>query len=191
MPSKWYERVRKDGKLTVYNDAGAWAKHVNEAIKQFNLLPLHITLTPASSERDAHVTVILADGKTTSRTYDRRTITAKFDAALTHGQTGSWLDSKGKVEKCIIFLPQKLAKVSDDVKMCVVVHELIHSCGLVEPTDHDPADGIMVEKLQLFNGKLREASMDKSLEGMPPIRLGNWTKCKIAELWQNETECKQ
>jgi hypothetical protein len=196
MPTAWYERIRKNGKLSVYNGAGAWSKHVTKAVADFNGLPFKILLSTEADESKANVVVILSDGKSTTyprdgTKIDGNVITADFNAAKTHGQAGSFLDSRGKVQKVVIFLPEKLKKVSDEVKVMVVVHELIHACGLVEKKDHDPVGGILYADLQLFDGKLREPSTDKNLKGMPPIRVGAWTHCKVAELWQTSEVCEE
>ncbi|MEO7672671.1 MAG: hypothetical protein ABIU09_01165 [Pyrinomonadaceae bacterium] len=195
MPKKWYERVRTSRHLKVFNGAGVWSKHVLKAIDDFNGLPFNIVLDKEPDENKADVVVILSDGKSTvyprgGRKINGTTITANFDAAKTHGQAGSFLDSRDRISKVVIFLPEKLKDVPDEIKVLVVVHELIHSCGLVEKRDHDPVGGILSATLQLFDGKLREASTDKNLKGMPPIRVGGWTQCQIADLWKTSDDGK-
>ena len=181
----------RGGRLTVYNGAGQWTKHVSKGIADFNGLPFKIILDPEPDKIKADIVVMISYGKLSAFTWDRREIKSDFDAAATHGQTGSFLDSRDRVEKAVIFLPAKLKKIPDEIKVLVVVHELIHACGLVEKNDHDPIGGIMYATMQLVDGKLREPSMDKNLKGMPPIRIGTWTQCKISELWHNSEDCKE
>ena len=189
MPKYWYERKRKSGRLSVYNGAGGWSKHVSKAINDFNSLPFKLLLDRETDELKADIVVILSDGKSTSYPRDGRKINgnviqANFDAAKTHGQAASFLDGKDRVMKVVIFLPDKLKNVPDDIKEMVVVHELIHAAGLVEKKDHDPTGGILYATLQLHDGKLREPSTDKDLKGMPPVRIGAWTHCQMNDLWK-------
>ena len=95
----------KGGRLTVFNGAGQWTKHVTKGIADFNALPFKIILDPETEKNKADIVVMLSDGKSSSFTWDRREIKSAFDAAETHGQTGSFLDSRDRVEKAVIFLP--------------------------------------------------------------------------------------
>jgi hypothetical protein len=117
---------------------------------------------------------------------------ANFDAKNVHGQTVANIDSKKRVDKAVIFLPGRLTNIKDDLKLVVIVHELIHACGLVEKDDHDPVGGVLYAKLQLVNGKLQEPPGGKgiSIAGMPPIRIGGWTQCQMNSLW-NKGGCEE
>lgn len=195
MPKQWFKRIRESGHLKVFNGAGVWSKHVEKAIADFNGLPFKIVLDKEPDENKADVIVILSDGKSTvyprgERNFDGDKAKADFDAEKTHGQCHGFIDSRGFVWKAVIFLPEKLKKVPDDIKSMVVVHELIHACGLVEKTDHDPVGGILYKSHQLREGKLFEPSTDKNLKGMPPIRVGGWTQCQIVHLWKVTDERK-
>lgn len=178
MPSPWHPRVVKEAKLKVFNGAGAWAQQVTKAVSEFNGLHFPVTLESADDKVKADVVVRLSNGNDSEFGWAH----SNFDAASTHGQTASDLDGKNRVGKAVVFLPAKLAKVSNEVKILVTIHELIHASGLVEKNDHDSA-GIMAAKFQLIDGKLREASEDRNLKGMPPIRVGAWTRCMLTQLW--------
>jgi len=178
MPNKWYARAVKEAKLKVFNGAGVWAKHVDKAVSDFNNLKFPVTYVSAEDKVVADVVVRMSQGNDTEFNWAH----ANFDAAKTHGQTVSDIDKKGIVGKAVVFLPAKLASVSDEVKVVVTLHELIHAAGLVQPNDHETS-GIMASGFQLIDGKLREASTDKTLQGMPPIRVGPWTICQLNHLW--------
>jgi hypothetical protein len=184
MPSKWYDRVIKDGKLTYYNDAGMWKSLVGKAVDTFNNhLPFGITIDKADNHIGANIVVRISQGS--GQDPDFSWAKANFDAENVHGQTVANVDRKNRVDKAVIFLPGKLKKVKDDIKVLVIVHELIHACGLVEKNDHDPVGGILYAKLQLMNDKLYEPSGDSKIkiEGMPPVRVGAWTQCQMNHLW--------
>jgi len=186
MPSPWYSRVIKDSKLTVFNDAGAWTGIVTKAINEFNGLPFQIVMDGGAKDHiSANVVVRLSAGSGKDKNFSWAV--ANFDAKKTHGQTASNIDDRGRVDKAVIFLPSRLEKVSDELKMAITVHELIHACGLVEKTDHDPVGGIMYKEFQVVGGKLQEPG--KGIVGMPPIRIGGRTLCKIGELW-NKALCE-
>ena len=177
MPAKWYDRKRKEGKLTVFNDAGAWKGIVDSARDEFNKLQLGVSLESSDSVTGADIIVRYSMGSGQDKNYSWAT--ADFDAAKVHGQTASHLDDRGFVEKAIIFLPGKLKKLKDELKVVVTVHEMIHAAGLVAKKDHDPDGGVLYSDLQLVDGKLQEPGG----AGMPPIRIGNWTKTQIGHLW--------
>jgi len=184
MPSKWYDRVIKDAKLTYYNDAGAWKPLVMKAVDTFNnQLPFGVTLDKADNHIGANIVVRFSHG--TGQDPDFSWAKANFDAEHVHGQTVANIDHKGRVDKAVIFLPGRLQKVKDDVKELVIVHELIHACGLVEKNDHDPVGGVLYASLQLVNGRLQEPPGDSKtkIDGMPPVRVGHWTQCQMAHLW--------
>jgi hypothetical protein len=43
--------------------------------------------------------------------------------------------------------------------------------------------------VQLVNGKLQEPPGEgKTIQGMPPIRIGNWTKAQMAYLWTEQSK---
>lgn len=184
MPSPWHPRVVRAKKLNVFNDAGIWAVHVKKAFTDFNGLGFPVTLAWAEDKVKADVVVRLSNGNDTEFGWAK----SNFNAASTHGQTISDVDDRNRVSKSVVFLPAKLARVSNDIKVLVVVHELIHASGLIEKNDHDPGGGIMAAKFQLISGKLREASEDRNLRGMPPIRVGGWTRCTLNPLWGGECE---
>jgi hypothetical protein len=187
MPTKWYNRKLKEGKLTVFNDAGAWKGIVKQAVNDFNKLQFGVTLDYSDSHITADIVVRYSLGSGQDK--DFSWAKANFDAEVVHGQTSAKKDSHGRVEKAVIFLPGKLKNIKDDLKGVVTVHELIHACGLVDEDDHDPEGGVMYAKVQLVNGKLQEPPGEgKTIQGMPPIRIGNWTKAQMAYLWTEQSK---
>jgi hypothetical protein len=112
-----------------------------------------------------------------------------FVADRLHGQTSTFADQREPKEIffAVIFLPGKLAKATKSQKEMVVVHELIHACGLNEW--HDTV-GLMFADMQEQGNGLLEYSPEKGAKPMPPIRLGSKTVCKVKMLWSGEGACQ-
>jgi hypothetical protein len=67
----------------------------------------------------------------------------------------------------------------------IVVHELIHACGM----DIHDSVGIMFGEMKEANGGLIEYLHDKGARPMPPIRVGSKTVCTMRMLWSDGEAC--
>ena len=133
--------------------------------------------------------MVLADGPGAKYTYygDSAETGQDFVANKLHGQTSTFQDDKGEIFFAVIFLPGKLTKATKGQKEMVVVHEMIHACGLNKW--HDSA-GLMFPQMKEEGDGLLEYLPEKGVKPMPPIRLGSKTICKVKLLWTGEDTCK-
>jgi hypothetical protein len=183
MPTPWLKRIRETGQLTVFNKGGMWADSVNAAIKTFNTLPFeNIELVAEKDEKSANVVVILANGPTQ---YKRDGYTTqpgpKFKADQFTGDTRTLIDTRlNAIFFAAIFLPGKLPKPAKGQKEVMIVHELIHACGVPE---HE-GTGIMYDTMVPSNGGLKEGGGEQA-EAMPPIRVGSLTLSRVESVWMS------
>lgn len=190
MPTPWLKRIRKTKQLSVFNKASTWAVPVNAAIKSFNNLSLGVEVIPAEEEKTANVVLILATRVGQQYSYSGTTAQTSpaFKADKLHGQASTFRDDKlNEIFFAAIFLPGKLKKATNSQKEMVVVHELIHACGLDEW--HDDV-GLMYPQMEEKEGGLIEYLHEKDTKPMPPIRLGPQTVCKVKMLWSGVETCK-
>ena len=198
MPTPWLKRIRSTGQLTVYNKAGAWAVAVDSALAKFRTLGLAVKLEPGKEEKSANVVVKLSDGSETYSYYGD-TATAQFNASIMHGQTSTLADQKkNEIFFAVIFLPGKVRNVTPEQKELIIIHELIHACGLDgglgngthdKNQDHD-IEGIMVANMKVDGKGLIEYMPMKNAKAMPPIRVGTQTLCKLRGIWSTDG-CKE
>ena len=119
---------------------------------------------------------------------DTAQTSSKFKADGLHGQASTLHDAKSKeIFFAVVFLPGKVKKATNGQKEVIVVHELIHACGLDEW--HDSV-GIMFAQMAEEGGGLIEYLHDKGAKPMPPIRVGSQTVCKVKMLWAGGEACK-
>jgi hypothetical protein len=197
MPTPWLKRIRKTGQLTVHNRAGAWATSVDAAVTTFNSLGFGVKLVSEKEEKSANIVVKLSDGSEVYEYYGD-TATARFRADELHGQTSTLVDlKKREIFFAVVFLPAKVKKASSKQKEVIVVHELIHACGLnglladgkKDPAEDHDSTGIMFAQMKTDGAGLIEYLPDKGAKPMPPIRVGARTLCKVRMLWAAEA-CK-
>ena len=194
MPTPWLKRIRRTGQLTVHNKARTWAVAVDAAIARFNTLGLSVKLVAEKEEQAANVVVLLSDGAETYK-YDGDTATARFDASIMHGQTTTLADQKrNEIFFAVIFLPAKVKGATAGQKELMVIHELIHAAGLDGGTpggtrdknqDHDTV-GIMVANMKADGNGLIEYMPEKGAKGMPPVRVGAQTLCRLRRIWADD-----
>jgi hypothetical protein len=190
MPHPWLKRIRKTGQLTVFNKATAWAVPINAAIKSFNHLSLGVSLVAEKDEKAANIVLVLANraGEQYKHYGDTAQTLPSFKADALHGQASTFLDKKlDEIFFAAIFLPGKVKKATDGQKEMIVVHELLHACGLDEWHD---SDGLMFGVMQKKDDGLIEYLHEQDAKSMPPIRLGSQTVCKVKMLWVSAEACK-
>ena len=180
MANEWFKRFRDSRKLPYFNNAATWKVPVTAAIASFNNLSLGVELVPATEEKDALVVFVLANGPTKYKFPGGTAQTSpKFKPDGLHGQAATQLDGRDKIYFSAIFLPGKVAKTTNDQKEMVVVHEIIHACGMDE---HD-TEGIMYDVFRTNGSGLIELVSAAGAKPMPPIRVGGTTLSIMRKLW--------
>jgi hypothetical protein len=202
MPTPWFKRFRESGQLTVFNKGGAWSSSVDKALATFNSLGFPVKLVATKDEKNANVVVKLSMGPDSVTNWGQIAKTGKdFDPKLLHGYTSTLteVDERKKTYQIIfaaVFLPGKV-QTKNGQKEAIVVHELIHSCGLDggmpdgsknKNQDHD-SEGIMYDIMLTDGDGLIEGTKPKGVKAMPPIRVGAQTRCKVQMIWGSEA-CK-
>jgi hypothetical protein len=180
MANLWFKRFREAKELPYFNKASSWKAPIEAAIKSFNGLGFGVQLVPAKEEKDALVAFVLASGPTKHRFPGGVAETGpKFKADGLHGQTAADLDHRNEIDYATIFLPGNINKTTEVQKEMVVVHEIIHACGMDE---HD-TEGIMYDKFRDSGTGVIELVPPSGAKGMPPIRLGAMTVSIMQKLW--------
>jgi hypothetical protein len=191
MPGQWLKRIRKTGQLSVFNKASGWTVPVEAALKSFNSLALGVQVVAETTEKSANIVVVAANGPGAKYQYygDTAETQPDFVGDRLHGQTTTFRDQKEPKEIffAVVFLPGKLAKSTKNQKEMVVVHELLHACGLDQW--HDSV-GLMFPDMKEEGGGLLEYLPEKGAKPMPPIRLGSQTVCRVKMLWTGADACK-
>lgn len=190
MANKWFKRFREQKQLAVWNKAKSWAGPVAAAIKTFNDLAFGLKLVVAAEEKDTKIMIVLAAGPMTDTgPYGEKVETGpKFKADGLHGHCHALVDKRNEIYFAGVFIPANVAKTNSDQKLVVVLHELIHACGMDE---HDQ-DGIMFDSFQPKDDgliELRDADKNKGVKAMPPIRVGAKTSCIMKMLWSDGDAC--
>jgi hypothetical protein len=189
MPTPWLKRIKETGRLTLFDKAGAWSKALKAAVKTFNDLKLGVTLDFEKEEKSANIVVIIAEGPKKYNYYgDVAGTNANFKADQLHGYAATFVDKKkNEIFFAVIFLPGIVKNVTDKQKEVIIIHELLHACGLNglnDPSDDHEIAGIMNGTMvRQEDGGLLEQLPDKGAKSMPPIRLGGQTICKMQKLW--------
>jgi hypothetical protein len=130
--------------------------------------------------------VVLANGPAQYTYYgDTAKTLPSFKADRLHGQASTLADAKrNEIFFAAVFLPGKV-KGPTSQKEVIVVHELIHACGM----DIHDSVGIMFGEMKEANGGLIEYLHDKGAKPMPPIRVGSKTVCTMRMLWSDGETC--
>lgn len=189
------KRVKKEGKLKVYNGAAAWATAYSAAWKSFNALALGAELVDVTEEKEAHVVVILANGPMQKNHYgDVAKTNDNFTADKLHGDTSTLVDKRDEIFFAAVFLPGKVKKLTDKQKEVILVHEFIHAAGLNgynDPRKGHDSEGIMFDSWAIDGDGLIEYLHDKNAKAMPPFRVGGKTRCEMQRLWLDKSDCDE
>ena len=188
--SPWIQPIRSGGKLAVFAKPDAWADSVRSAIMSLNKLPFGVKLVPATQEKDADIVVTLARNDAPKYTYQgkgsrglqsQKQVCSPVNTFranhLNAGYTTLEIEGNG-IFFAAVFLPGLVADPTRAQKEVVIVHELIHACGVHQ---HDSC-GIMYDFLAPENGKMKEAN-GTTQRPMPPIRVGAQTLSRMQRAW--------
>lgn len=180
MAIEWFKRFREGRELAYFNKATSWKVPVDAAIVSFNDLKMGVKLVPAKEEKDALIVFVLANGPTKHPFPGGTAETSPgFKPDGLHGQAALQLDGRDKIYFVAIFLPGKVEKTTKEQKEMVVVHEIIHACGMNE---HD-TEGIMYDKFLASGSGVIEMVSPKGTKAMPPIRVGGTTWSIMRQQW--------
>jgi hypothetical protein len=184
MANLWFRRFRAGRELSYHIQASSWKNPINAAIMSFNKLGFGVQLVPAKEEKDALVAFVLANGPTKYK-FPGGVAETKPDYKPDglHGLTSAHLDRRNEIYFAAIFLPGKIEKTTKEQKEMVVVHEIIHACGMDE---HD-TEGIMYDKFRDNGTGVIELMHPRGTKGMPPIRVGAMTASIMQKLWPPAT----
>lgn len=195
MPTPWMKSVKDSGTILYFNDGGSWAGDIDRAATTFNALGFPVKYSKAKEKSNAHVVIKLSMGPE-KVTFSGGTINtpAGFSADVLAGRTevAGQIVNNGPAELIFAatFLPGKV-KATADQKEVIVVHEMIHACGLdggkpdgshTRDQDHD-TEGILYPVMSPKGTGLIENNAASDAKEMPPIRVGGQTRCKILMIW--------
>lgn len=197
MPTKWMKWMREERQLKVHNMGGSWSAAVNQGIATFNSLGFGVKLVPEKERSSAQIVVKLSNGSETF-VQNGDSIVVDFPADKMHGRAHTLHHPKRKeIYFAGVFLPGKVQNVTPKQKEVMVVHELIHACGLdgelpgggKDPKDDHDSIGIMFPSMMVQGDGLIEYLHDKGAQPMTPIRVGPQTMCKMRMLWTAAETC--
>ena len=196
MPTPWKKGIKDTGQLLYFNQGGAWSMDIDQAAATFNGLKFPVKFTATKEKSKANVVIKLSMGAD-SETFDGSVLSTSpnFDATSLHGftRTLAELNEKEKTVAMIFvvtFLPGK-AKATANQKNIVIVHEMIHACGLdggrpdgskASDQDHD-SEGLFAAVMNTTPDGLIEATAPAGTKPMPPIRVGAKTSATIKSIW--------
>ncbi len=191
MPTKWMKWMRETGQLKVHNMGGAWTSSVDAAIATFNNLGFNVKLVPEKEKRSAQIVVKLSTGAETFEQNGDKII-VNFPADQMHGRASTVQHPRLKeIYFAGVFLPGKVQNLTARQKEALIVHELIHACGLdgglpngtQDPKmDHDDV-GIMAAKMVAYDNGLLELLPEKDAKPMTPVRVGAQTRSLMNMIW--------
>jgi hypothetical protein len=187
----WHKNVQRKSTLTYSVKAlgGQWAAVLDKAIAEFNRQMSHhglkLTLSPVEKGMGPHVVLETQPGNGL------------------HGSAPSQpkvINGVRYLDLVTVRLPatpridpddRRSREVGPGVRLCLLVHELIHAVGL-DNDEHSPDDvfaakSIVIPKGQyLKSGKQAAEDLVQPPDGsapMPPIRLGAKTVANLKKAW--------
>lgn len=184
MANQWFKRFRESKELPyVITKATAWKADIAAAVTSFNGLGFGVKLVPSGEGKQTLLDFVLAQGPT-SHPFPGGVAQTKpsFKPEKMHGQAAVHLDRKNVIDYAVIFLPGKVTKVTKEQKEMIIVHEIIHACGMDE---HD-SEGIMYDVFLASGKGVIEMVSPAGTKAMPPIRIGAATTSIMQSLWPVE-----
>jgi len=181
MANLWFKRFREAKELPYNMDkATAWKASITAAINTFNGLGFGVQLVPTIEGKTTLVKFVLASGPAKEPFPGGvAETTPKFKPDKMHGQAAVHLDSRNVIDFAVIFLPGKVEKITKEQKEMIIVHEIIHACGMDE---HD-TEGIMYDVFRDSGTGVIELVAPEGAKSMPPVRLGAMTLSIMEKLW--------
>lgn len=171
----WIESVRKSKELVIRSEAesGVWTGVLKECVPIFNRIALKaMSYRIAGAEDKAQVVLKIAGS-------------GKDDPKLaggTHGIARKAIQRAGRggigIVEVEIFLPSQPSRLSKNMILMIVLHEMGHAAGLEEHTN----DGVMMTLPNEDNtGKIYSTKKSKR---MPPFFLTNKTVSRLRTIWK-------
>ena len=221
----WIDAVKTTNRLTVFCDRSLgdnnWAKASHDGIRCFNRMSqqqdMKVILSIVSEEAKANVVVRAVGNKfkhVRSENGQRKENDYQFEQghmgktitefATTTGRAGT----QTRVSKATIYLPIEAHNSGSGtvrvpgypLKLCVVVHELIHACGIIEKRHHTNDDVFATgaqynlgdqpeqDRMAVFGGREKkiiagQERMVSVLKELPPVFLNDPTAKRVRDLW--------
>jgi len=199
MDLAWPKAVRSSGKLLIWaasGGAGGWTVALHRAITEFNRVTYAVNLRVRfefTGDRNlAQVIFRLgneSDFETSLHGVTERSVdigAARFSPATINVHSNphlrAWQRVPGKKD-----LQETTRRAGDSVRMVIIVHELIHACGLDENHSTEGAGDVFYSPLE------PEAGSRPQDDGMkvpvvngarfPPVTLSGETVHRLRRLW--------
>jgi len=202
MITPWIDNVRRRRRLYIYKSSlhQRWSRIYQQCIDEFNQLSTqhHLNVTFVNSNNSptagggADVWVRTANGAV-SFSYGGASKNTHFNGNGLHGYTGQIkrrMGSRLRIEKAYIFLPSNpqintpngVRNVGEGVMKVILVHELVHACGLTN-ADHTPNGLFNGYPFVDYGNTPEEDKVVVQGRRMPPLFLSSTTVNKIKTLW--------
>jgi hypothetical protein len=191
MATPWVNSVQRTSTLTVFRAANAsgWASLLNTAITRFNALSgmltcnvaFNLTTTPPDPNTlaGANVQFALANGNFSYKAFGVSG-SGVLSATASSGTT-QVVQANGACVKAFIFLPARVQQ-HNFMKICMIVHELVHAAGLSNSDHSSDADPDIFCSSLTPSGSGVQCGLFAN-RVMPPIWMTNRTAAKIQALW--------
>jgi hypothetical protein len=209
MDQPWTASVKSTKQLQIFAGAGMsgnWSTLLANALAEFNKLSsanhLGVTYVQSSTPPDpngpggAQIRFEVKPRGAVSYTVYGEPITIQVGDGLAGGHTQTIAYSFGgapaEIHKAFIVLPDLLTAntpsgsrpVGDGVKLTIIVHELVHACGLDRDNASESAPDVFFGSPQLDAGS--KPADDKLRAGnlrMPPAVIAAATAQRIQKIW--------
>ncbi len=215
MPTRWLEAVRATKQLSIFPGAslsGSWPTVFNNALQEFNNLSntngLGVTVSRSSVPVNrfltgANVQVETSNGAMTFSDTFLGPQTVVLGGSGSAAKTRPLPSGNGRLGQALILLPstpkvfagptgqRTLREAGDPVKLVMLIHELIHACGL-DNDDHTPLSNPDLFVATLVdspdsNDPKKDREEIGSKNGIPitvpPLFLSSQTAVKIQAIW--------
>jgi hypothetical protein len=187
MGRSWESAIKQAGELTIARAANApgWATAFATAVVRFNdlsnSLSLGVTFRDIGPKnlKSANVEFATADGKV-SFGFGGANGTTTLAGNAKKGLTQPIANGNGELVKQFIFVPAKTQH--DFLKICMVVHEMIHATGLDNSDHSSDADPDVFCSSLTPSGKGVQAGLFAN-RIMPPLWMTFRTAAKVQALW--------
>ena len=196
MINAWREDIRRTGELRIAGKAGfrraPWKGMLSRAIAEFRKLSkkyqLGVIFIADNQVDTAQVTVDTKPGIALVGN-------APFQSLVPAGRPSS----EGRIFRCDITLPadpkisapQGQRRVGGDVLLVMLVHEMVHACGLSNEEHSKSGDLFMPSPTVLVGDTATEDKVDsgrtdsrKNRTAMPPLLPNDDTAAKIQDAWR-------
>lgn len=213
--NRWLEQIRETHQLTVFPGStltGSWSVALPQALSAFNALSsthgLGVTLTRASAPVNRFMTGanVQIEASNSSHTFadtmlgPQTMVLPGLSGALTRSLPSA---RGGRIGQSLILVPtplsvmagptgqKRLREAGNPVKVVILVHELIHACGLDNPDHASVADPDVFSGTIVDDPDPNDPDKDREELGSkggvpvkaPPLLLSSQTVTKIQAIW--------